>query len=201
MRLLFFFLPALLFLACGTPALHEQPTLIVENLEEETEGALQVVVETPAGSVTALRYDAESKRFFADPSGKITFLPYPVNWGFVPSTRLPHLAETAFAPVEALILGDRLESGDVVSVSLIGAVILEENGNRSILALAVPVDPALRNLDIRDYSDLVIRYPGVKENLEQWLRLRNGPASAKVLDWKDEQYAMRFIAASTLKNE
>jgi inorganic pyrophosphatase len=193
---------AIILLSCGSPpALHEQPSVTLPNEKEEEMGGIQVVIETPAGAVHPIHYEPSSQQFLPDTIGKIPFLPFPANWGFIPSTQLPHLRESSFAPVEVMVLCERLESGRVVGVKPIAAVIIEEKERRSLIVLAAPVNPAFRNLDIRDYPDLMIRYPGVKESLESWLQQRRGPASAKILDWKDGNYALRFIEASYLQPE
>ncbi|MBK7407351.1 MAG: inorganic diphosphatase [Saprospirales bacterium] len=159
-----------------------------------------MVVETPAGSVQVVQYDPVTEKFVAD-SAWVAFLPFPANWGFVPSTRMPYQKDKAFAPVQVLVLGERLETGTTVEIHPVGAVILENEGHRNLLVVAVPLDPALRNLAIRDYADLALRYPGVKENLEQWLRQWKGGVPARILDWKDGQYALRFIEACLPKKK
>ena len=183
---------ALLAIGCRSPELQELPA--------KGEEGVFVVVETPAGSVEVIRYDPATQGFAAD-SGKVAFLPFPGNWGFVPSTHIPYSKGQSFAPVETLILGKRLESGALVEVRLVAAVILSEKGRRSLLTLATPVDTALCNMDIRDFPDLAIGYPGVKSGLEQWLRQRKGAHPVEVLDWKDGQFALRFLEASLPKKK
>jgi inorganic pyrophosphatase len=190
-------LPAALLLcaAACTPPPHQRPAF----LDETEEAGVQVIVETPAGSVRAGWYNPERQQIEPD-TQQVAFLPFPGNLGFVPSTHMPHQDE-AFAPVRVMVLGERLEAGDDLSVLPFAAVILRVDKKPSMLVLAIPADAALRNLDIRDLADLHIRYPGVKEGLEAWLRQWNGGAPAEVLDWKDGAYALRFIKASLPKME
>ena len=159
-----------------------------------------VVVETPAGAVQAVHYDPVTETFITD-SARVAFLPFPGNWGFVPSTRMPYQKDRSFAPVQVLVLGERLETGTTVEIRPVGAVVLEEKSVRTLLVVAVPLDPVLCNMPLRDYADLALRYPGVKENLEQWLRQWKGGIPARVLDWKDGQYALRFMEASLPKKK
>jgi len=182
----------LLASACGQPP--------PESMPAKGEKGVRVVVETPVGAVHVVRYDPGSLSFVTD-SSKLAFLPFPANWGFVPSTRMPYQEGRGFAPVQILVLGERLETGDMVEVRPVGAVILSEKGKNRILVVSVPVDPALCNLVIEDYSDLLLKYPGVKESLEQWLRQWKGGPPARVMDWKDGQYATRFIHASMPKKK
>jgi inorganic pyrophosphatase len=191
-------LPAVLllyFVAC-TPPPHQRSAFVDEAAEE---AGVQVIVEIPAGSVRAAWYNPQRQLIEAD-TQEVAFLPFPGNLGFVPSTHMPH-QEEAFAPVRVMVLGERMEAGDDLSVLPFAAVVLRVDKKPAILVLGVPADPALRNLEIRDLSDLHIRYPGVKEGLEAWLRQWKGGAPAEVLDWKDGAYALRFIRASLPKVE
>jgi inorganic pyrophosphatase len=183
----------LLCTAACTPPPHQRPAFV----EETEEAGVQVIVESPAGSVRAGWYNP-LRQLIEQDTQQVDFLPFPGNLGFVPSTQMPH-QEQAFAPVRVMVLGERLEAGDDLPVLPFAAVILRVNKKPSILILAIPADPALRNLEIRDLSDLYIRYPGVKEGLEAWLRQWKGGAPAEVLDWKDGSYALRFIRASLPK--
>ncbi len=185
----------LLCIAACTPPPHQRPAFT----DETEEAGVQVIVETPAGSVRAGWYNPERQQIEQD-TQQVVFLPFPGNLGFVPSTHMPH-QEEAFAPVRVMVLGERMEAGDDLSVLPFAAVVLRVNNKPSILVLAIPADPALCNLNIRDLSDLLVRYPGVKEGLEAWLRQWNGGAPAEVLDWKDGAYALRFIRASLPKTE
>ena len=176
--------------ACSTPALHELPA--------KGEHGVMAVVETPAGSAVAVRYHPVEQRFLPD-SSKLDYLPFPCNWGFVPSTRIPHRRTGGFAPVELLILGQPLESGRKLEVRPVAAVVLSENGRRKVLVLATPLNAALGSLSVRDFPDLLIGYPGVKEGLELWLRQKDHNGQVEILDWKDGNFAMRFIEASLPK--
>ena len=155
--------------ACAAPAPHELPATV----EEET--GVQVVITTPAGATAQGHYDPDSKEIRAD-STQLHFLPFPGNWGFVPSTHMPYQGDRVFAPVELA-------------------------GHRSLLILAVPSDTARRNLYLTSLNELRINYPGVFDSLEAWLRQWQGDPPARILDWKDEGYARRFIQASMPEKE
>lgn len=185
----------LLCIAACTPPPHQRPAFV----DETDEAGIQVIVESPAGSVRAGWYNPQRQLIEQD-TQQVAFLPFPGNLGFVPSTHMPHQGET-FAPVRVMVLGERMEAGDDLSVLPFAAVVLRVNKKPAILVLGVPADPALRNLEIRDLSDLLIRYPGVKEGLEAWLRQWKGGAPAEVLDWKNGDYALRLIRASLPKVE
>lgn len=194
LRLIFPAALSLCIAAC-TPPPHQRPAFA----EETEEAGVQVIVETPAGSVRAGWYNPVRQLIEPD-TQQIAFLPFPGNLGFVPSTHMPYQEET-FAPVRVMVLGERMEAGDDLPVLPFAAVVLRVDKKPSILALAIPADPELRNLEIRDLYDLLVRYPGVKEGLEAWLRQWKGGAPAEVLDWKDGAYALRFIRASLPKLE
>lgn len=197
MARIFLFLLFPLFWSCGSPP-HQLPAFADPGDDDESRG-VRVIVETPAGSTHLGQYDPVSQMVLAD-SAAMPFLPVPGNLGYVPSTRMPYQGE-GFAPVRVLVLGERLEAGDMISVHPFAAVILQEQGSRRVLVLGVPVKESLRTLDLRDVNDLLIRFPGVKDSLEAWLRQHKGGAPATILDWKDGSYAIRFIRASLPKME
>ncbi|MDA9133798.1 inorganic diphosphatase, partial [Gammaproteobacteria bacterium] len=55
-------------------------------------GFLQMVVEIPAGTNKKIEYDKNINEFFIDKidgvDRVINFLPYPGNYGFIPSTKM-----------------------------------------------------------------------------------------------------------------
>jgi len=74
----------LVLLSCAQkPNFYTLPAMVGEN-------TINVVVEIPAGTNTKYEYDTIQKAFIIDQEdGKdriIDFLPYPANYGFVPST-------------------------------------------------------------------------------------------------------------------
>jgi inorganic pyrophosphatase len=125
----------------------------LETLPLRREGAVRMVVETPARTALKLRYDAECGAFTISkplPLG----LSYPYDWGFFPSTR----ADDG-DPLDALILGDAPSfPGVILDCRAIGVLRLVQDGtkgkrerNDRIIAVA---DESNRFADVDDARDL-----------------------------------------------
>ena len=71
---------------------------------------LQAVIEVPAGSATTIRYNRETKAFEPDKQAGqvriVDFLPYPANYGFIPSTETNAQAK----PLKIFVPSGQLET-------------------------------------------------------------------------------------------
>ena len=79
------------------------------------QGNIQAVVEIPAGTNRKIEFDKEDHIFKTDQrNGKdriINFLPYPGNYGFIPSTKSNVEKGGDGDALDVLILSERLETG------------------------------------------------------------------------------------------
>jgi inorganic pyrophosphatase len=155
---------------------------------------LQVVVETPAGTNHAKRYDPASGEF--QPARRagldhvVEFLPCPGNSGFVPGTRMG----AEFTPLTALVLAEAQPSGTVMEVLPIGLLILDDNGTLLPVVLAVPARPSQQVLpEVTSWQDLTTRYPGAREVLRQWFQHQGRPGEVRIVSWKDEKAAEQQV--------
>ncbi|UOQ52960.1 inorganic diphosphatase [Hymenobacter cellulosivorans] len=151
---------------------------------------LQVVVEVPAGSNHAQRYDAAKKDFLpvrrAGLDHVVEFLPCPGNQGFIPGTRL----ESTNAPLQALILAETQPEGTVVEVLPIGLLTLDDNGVLEQVVVAVPARPSQQILPgITSWKSLVKQFPGAKEAVGQWFQHQGRLGEVRLVGWKDEKAA------------
>ena len=98
----------------------------LENLPATpSDGLLNVVVESPAGSTTKIKWDAKMDAFGLSRPLPLGFA-YPHDWGFVPGTRGPD-----GDPIDALVLTEGTTfPGLVLVVRPIGVVRLEQNRKR-----------------------------------------------------------------------
>jgi len=186
MKKLLYFTPLLLaFTACETD--YGSYPAYSENKQ------LQAVIEIPAGSAHVLKYNDSTQTFPAvKDAGQdkvIQYLPYPGNFGFIPSTRLGK--ENKFLPV--LILGEAQETGTLMEITPLGVLLLEEAGELEYKIIAVPAKPSQRLIVATDYNELSEKYPSVKRILELWF-LHSEPANkAKIMGWKDERFAEELV--------
>lgn len=123
-----------------------------------TSSTLNAVIEIPAGSAEKRQYDAATGTFPIDLRNGlprvIRFLPYPANYGFIPSTRMNKEEGGDGDAVDVFVLCSSLPSGTVVEVEAIGIIELLDAGERDDKLIAIPVDPALRTVDAEDIHEL-----------------------------------------------
>src|SRR5437899_700352 len=104
-----------------------------ENLPAYSDNKqLQAVIEIPAGSAHKYKYDPETHTFPVDQkAGReqiVDFLPYPGNYGFIPSTRLAKNRGGDGDGLDILVIGESRETGTVMEVLPLGIILLEVAG-------------------------------------------------------------------------
>ena len=176
------------FIVSCTPQYEELPTYSAERK------LLQVVVEIPAGTNRARRYDPTSHDFVpvrrAGLDLVVEFLPCPGNQGFIPGTRLG----AAKTPLVALVLTEAQPAGTVLEVVPISLLTLDDNGVLKPIVLAVPARPSQQILpDVTTWQDLVSRYPGAREVIRQWFLHQGRPGEIRIVSWRDEKAAAQQI--------
>lgn len=161
---------------------------------------LQVVVEMPAGTNRILRYNPATQEFEprqqAGSDDVIEFLPVPGNLGFVPATQVPAVAAGATQPLPALVLAEAQPAGTVLEVTPVALLTLDINGALQPVLLAVPARPAQRTLpEATDWATLNQRYPGLRSSLSLWFQHRTRPTETRIVGWKDEKEAEKYVRA------
>ena len=156
---------------------------------------LQVVVEMPAGTNHAQRYDATQRQFVPERRAGldhvVEFLPCPGNGGFIPGTAGP---TPAARPLAALVLCEAQPAGTVLEVLSIGLVTLDDNGLLRPVVLAVPARPSQQILPgVVSWQDLITRYAGAREVLRQWFQHQGRPGEVRIVSWKDEKAAEQQV--------
>ncbi|WP_299704415.1 inorganic diphosphatase [uncultured Pontibacter sp.] len=154
---------------------------------------LQAVIEVPAGSATKLHYNRQTRKFEAEQQAGqdrvVNFLPYPANFGFIPSTEI----NAQKKPLEVVVLSGSVEAGTVLEVIPVGVLQLETNGELDHKIIAVPARPSERTVNVSDYNSFTADYPAVKSILQQWFVYHNQTAKSKFVGWRNEQFAEQEI--------
>lgn len=154
---------------------------------------LQAVIEVPAGSSTKLHYNRQTKAFEAEQqAGKdriIPFLPYPANFGFIPSTE----TNAQRKPLEVVVLTGTVATGTVMEVIPVGVLQLETDGELDHKIVAVPARPSERTINAPDYNAFTADYPAAKAILQYWFVHHNPTAKSKFVGWRNEQFAEQEI--------
>ena len=160
-------------------------------------GHLQGVVEIPAGTNTKFEYNKQLLRFQPDIRDgqlrRVNFLSYPLNYGFIPSTRMDKDRGGDGDPLDVLILAEHLPTGTVLEVQPIGLLLLRDLGELDHKVLAIPVDPALRIIRATDWTSFQRDYSAARHIIEQFFLYYDGIGTMLLLGWADEHAAVTEV--------
>jgi len=166
-------------------------------------GAVNAVIEIPAGTNTKYEYDPVSKEFVIDQeNGKdriIDFLPYPANYGFVPSTLSDKKTGGDGDALDILVLSESREPGTIVEVIPIAILKLIDKGEQDYKIIAVPFDKNQRIVKVSTYAELQRNYKAVIEIIELWYLNYNKKDKASIQGWGDEKEALSEIKSAAKK--
>lgn len=170
----------------------------LESLPAITEGhQLTMVVEIAAGSAEKIEYNSEKKAFLPDSvQGKVRivdFLPYPVNYGFIPSTLQSKAKGGDGDPLDVMLIGQSLPAGSVLKVIPVGVLRLKDNGEADDKILAIPADPSQRLIAATDFATLTMNYPAILTLLNDWFVNYKGQGVTTSDGWGDEAEAWRLV--------
>jgi inorganic pyrophosphatase len=159
--------------------------------------SVQVVVEIPAGTSHKIEYDAGEKEFLVDQKdGRdriIDFLPYPANYGFIPSTYKDPARGGDGDPLDSLVIAESVPTGTVVEATPIAVLLLTDEKEIDSKIIAVPVDATQRVIKATTFQELNFRYPKVKEIIEDWFLNYKGKDVIELIGWEDERRAIMEI--------
>ncbi len=195
-QLLFLLLLAASCLRCQ-PDQKTADTPSPEALPALTPNGVNAVVEIPAGTNHKIEYDKSSGKFLVDQrNGKervIDFLPYPGNYGFIPSTYMAPERGGDGDALDVLVIGEAQPTGQQLEVLPIGSLKLRDGGEADTKIIAIPADRKLQVIDPKDFVDFSIRYDGAKHIIENWFLYYDGLGNATLEGWEDERAAMETI--------
>ncbi|MCB2378085.1 inorganic diphosphatase [Hymenobacter sp. BT635] len=155
---------------------------------------LQMVVEVPAGTNHAQRYDPGQKAFLpvrrAGLDHIVEFLPCPGNQGFIPGTR----SEATGAPLQALVLAETQTQGTVVEILPVAVLTLDDNGTLQQVIVAVPARPSQQILPgVTSWKSLTRQYPSARDMVGQWFQHQGRLGEVRLVGWKDELAADKQV--------
>ena len=160
-------------------------------------GIYQAVIEIPAGTNKKIEYDKNQKKFVIDQrDGKnriIDFLPYPGNYGFIPSTfSIPKQGGDGDA-VDVLVLGESIKTGSLIEVTPIAILKLVDEKELDYKIVAIPAEAKKQVIKTKNYQTFMAKYPEVIEILELWFSYYDQSQSIEIKGWGDEQEAISEI--------
>lgn len=186
-------------------ALSSACTPAMTNLETLSpfvrEGVLRAVIEIPAGTADKFQYDPASNTFPVDLRNgvprRITFLPYPANYGFIPGTNMDKAQGGDGDAVDVFVLCGAVPVGTVLEVEAIGIIELLDAGERDDKLIALPIDPALRTVDADDITALP---QAAQDILVTWLLNYDPADGAELVAVKGKEAALAMVQRWRLKD-
>ncbi len=158
------------------------------------DGVVNAVIEIPAGSTEKRQYDSATGTFPVDRRNGvprvIRFLPYPANYGFIPGTRMNKEEGGDGDAVDVFVLCGALPSGTVLEVTPIGVIELLDAGERDDKLIAIPTDPALRNVEVDDLHELPA---AARDILVAWLLNYDPEDGAQLVGVKGKAEALATV--------
>jgi inorganic pyrophosphatase len=174
---------------------HEMDHLALPSFSER--GHLQAVIEIPAGTNTKFEYNKKELRFEPDIRNgvlrRVDFMSYPVNYGFIPSTKMDKARAGDGDPLDALVLAEHLPTATVIEIKPIGLLRLKDLGELDHKVLAIPVDPSLRIIKADDWTSFQQSYSAIRHILEMFFMYYDGLGTMTVLDWGDGAAALQEV--------
>ena len=160
-------------------------------------GLLHAVIEIPAGTNTKYEYDKQKLEFRPDiRDGKprrVNFLSYPLNYGFIPSTRMNKERGGDGDPLDVLVLAEHVAVGTVMEVQAIGLLLLKDLGEWDNKVLAIPADPAQRIISATNWREFQQEYSAARHIIELFFMYYDGLGTMTLMGWGDESAAMEEV--------
>ncbi len=169
------------------------------------EKGVNVVIEIPAGSNQKIEINKSTGKFENDQlNGKnrlIDFLPYPGNFGFIPSTLKGKSTDSEGDELDVLVISESLPTGAVLQVIPIAALMMADGGKIDTKIIAVPVDSTKRVIDATDFEHFLINYNMAQNIIQDWFLNYKGLGKVEMKGWVDEKSAMEEIKRWQIKVE
>ncbi len=160
-------------------------------------GAINAVIEIPAGTNQKIEFNTENKRFESDQKdGKdrvIDFLPYPANYGFIPSTMMDQERGGDGDALDVLVIASAQPTGTLLAIRPIGVLNLIDDGEIDTKIIAIPVDSSLQIIQVDGFEDFLIKYNAGMRIIETWFLNYKGLGRTKLKGWENEQHALMQI--------
>ena len=158
---------------------------------------INVVVEIPAGTNHKMEYNPAENTFENDlVEGKtriIDFLPYPGNYGFIPSTYMNPAEGGDGDALDILVIGESVATGSIIQVIPLGALQLKDRGEVDTKIIAVPAAETQRVMKATDFQSFLLEYDAAKRIIEDWFLNYKGFGEMEFIGWEDESYAWKEI--------
>ena len=180
-------------LSCNTQT--DAPHNVTSTSED---GSLFAIIEIPAGTNKKLEYNKDSGIIQMDTlkGGKdriIDFLPYPGNYGYLPSTMMDKDKGGDGDALDVLVLGEYQESGTKLEIIPIAILLLKDKGEEDSKIIAVPAKKDLQVMKLKDFATFITEYNAAQTIIQEWFLNYKGFGTMEMLGWRDEKFATAYI--------
>lgn len=160
-------------------------------------GNLQAVIEIPSGTSYKYEFQKRDNKFLVDTRGnkkrKIDFLPYPANYGYIPSTFSDPEKGGDGDALDVIVISEAIETGSILEITPIGMLKLLDDGELDYKIVAVPVAENDKIISAENYQELTTDYSGIKKILEIWFSNYDREEATEILGWGAEKEAFLEI--------
>lgn len=169
------------------------------------EKGVNAVIEIPAGTSHKIEINKTTGKFENEGiNGKdrvIDFLPYPGNYGFIPSTLVGESAGGEGDALDVMVIAESVPTGTVLEVIPIAALMTVDDGKPDTKIIAVPVDSTKRVIQAIDFEDFLIEYNMAQNIIQDWFLNYKGLGKIEMRGWLDEKQARAEIEKWMIKVE
>lgn len=158
------------------------------------DGTVNVVVEIPAGTNAKWEVNRTGEMALEVREGAprvVQYLPYPGNYGMIPSTKLPIAQGGDGDALDVLILGRSLPRGTIAKVHVIGVLKFLDRGEQDDKLLAVMDDTPLAK--VRSLKELNAEFPEVSTIAYLWFKHYKGAGKMEFKGWGEAEEAKALI--------
>lgn len=171
------------------------------------DGTINVVVEIPAGTTAKYEVDHDSGLMVLEQKdGKpryVQYIGYPGNYGMIPRTIQAKEFGGDGDPLDAIVLGQPAERGEVIKARPLGVLMLKDHGEEDSKIIMAAVGSPFEK--IRSMKELDEKFPGVSKIIEIWFTsykgLKNGVNPMSSDGIKEKSAAIKIIGDSNLMFE
>lgn len=160
-------------------------------------GGINCIIEIPGGTNKKIEFNPSTHTFDVDQrNGKdrvISFLSYPGNYGFIPSTFSDPKRGGDGDALDMLLISESVPTGTIVEAIPIGVLRLIDAGEEDYKIICVPMDQDKQIIKATSYSELKKDYPKVQEIITNWFSHYDSKDSLQINGWGDEKEAIAEI--------
>ena len=163
-----------------------------------------MVVEIPAGTNLKYEYDMVKNKFdveiINEEPRRINYLPYPGNYGFIPSTLMDETKGGDGDPLDVLVIGSSIKQGSLIEFTPVGVLKLTDDGEEDHKIIGVVLNSKINTIDCKTLFCLQQNYPGILEIIETWFAEYKEEANVNVIGWANEEQANEMIQRWKVEN-